>query len=215
METATMEDRPQTLEITDSLKQLIHVKARQVVGKTGLTDADRSDVEQELWLDLLRRWPKFQSGRAGISTFVSRVVSHKVAMILRSRRTAKRASSHNGHSLDVPCRDEDGQMVTEAMLLDEHVHRRRTGQCAPAVLDTLALKVDTAAILSSLDSPERWLCEELMRQSVLEIARASNISRTKVYQMVYNLRKRLVRSGVQSHLEKNMYKLDANGVSNK
>jgi hypothetical protein len=57
MEKAAMATDPKTLEITESLKRLIRSKARQMVGKAGLTDADRPDVEQELWLDLLRRWP--------------------------------------------------------------------------------------------------------------------------------------------------------------
>src|SRR3990172_5832893 len=76
---ATMDFTQNTLEITDSLKRLIRSKALQVVGKAGLTNADRPDVEQELWLDLLERWPKFRPNRARISTFIKRVLNHKVA----------------------------------------------------------------------------------------------------------------------------------------
>lgn len=212
---APMGDTPETLDITDGLKRLIRSKARQVVGKAGLTDADRPDVEQELWLDLLRRWPKFQRDRACTSTFVSRVVSHKVAMILRSRTTAKRASCHNGYSLDIPCRDEDGETVTKAMLLDEHIHRRRTGQHPCTISDMLALKVDTAAVLSSLDAAEFWLCEELMQQSVSAVARAGNLSRTTVYKLVYELRTRFARHGMRNYFDKNVYNSDRNGVSNR
>ena len=75
-----MESPQETLEITDSLKRLIRSKARQVVGKAGLTHSDRADVEQDLWLDLLERWPKFRSDRARTSTFINRVLNHKVAL---------------------------------------------------------------------------------------------------------------------------------------
>ena len=145
-----MESSQETLEITDSLKRLIRSKARQVVGKAGLTHSDRADVEQDLWLDLLERWPKFRSDRASTNTFINRVLNHKVAMILRERRTAKRASSHNGRSLDVLCQDEDGETVTKAVLLHENVHHRRTGQSAPSTFEMLAMKVDMTSVLSSL-----------------------------------------------------------------
>ena len=202
-----MESPQETLEITDSLKRLIRSKARQVVGKAGLTHSDRADVEQDLWLDLLERWPKFRSDRACINTFINRVLNHKVALILRDRRTAKRASSHNGRSLDVFCEDEDGATVTKAVLLHENVHHRRTGQSAPSTFEMLAMKVDMTAVLSSLATRQRWLCEELMERSLVELSRAGILSRTALYQTLYELRRRFEEHGMRTYLREKSVQL--------
>ena len=54
--------------------QIIKFKAKQLVGRVGLTDSDREDLEQEMILDLLQRLPKYNPDRAQRNTFIARVV---------------------------------------------------------------------------------------------------------------------------------------------
>ena len=189
-------------EITPGLKRLIRSKARQVVGKAGLTHSDRSDIEQELWLDLLERWPKFRPQRARSSTFVARVVDHKVALILRTRMTAKRAPAHNGHSLDICCQDADGQTVPRAALLKEQVHNRRTGCCHRSAEENLSLRSDVACVLSKLTADQQQLCQQLTIQSIAKIARDKNLSRAAVYRAVEEVRNHFVETGMQKYFQK-------------
>ena len=201
------------LEITAGLKRLIRSKARQVVGKAGLTNSDRADIEQELWLDLLKRWPKFRPQRARSSTFIARVVDHKVAMILRARMTAKRAPAHNGHSLDLCCQDPDGQTVPRAALLDGQIHSRRTGCYSRSLEDRLALKTDVACVLATLPVGQQQLCRQLMAHSISKIARDGNVSRAAVYRAVEELRTKFAEEGMQDFFRQSADSSPRNGVS--
>lgn len=200
------------LEVTVALKRFICAKARQVVGKAGLTESDRADIEQDLWLDLLERWPKFQPQRARSSTFVARVVNHKVAMILRARLRAKRAPAHNGHSLDICCQDADGQTVAHAALLDEQIHGRRTGYYSYSTEELLALRADVACILSTLSARQQRLCRQLMLHPIAHIARKGNVSRTTVYHAVEQLRNKFADKDIWQFSEKVADSSPRNGV---
>ena len=50
---------------------LIRHKARQLVGKAGLTEDDRQDLEQELMIDLLGRMKHFNPAKGKKTTFMT------------------------------------------------------------------------------------------------------------------------------------------------
>jgi len=82
--------------LDENVQRLIRYKARRMVGKAGLTSSDVDDIAQDICLDLLSRWPTYRPERAQSSTFIARLVEHKLATILRHRR------SQNGTPTVVP-----------------------------------------------------------------------------------------------------------------
>src|SRR2546426_9138681 len=106
----------------------IRFKARQLVGCYGFTQDDREDLEQELGLDLLRRLPRFDPRRAGLNTFVARVVDHAVATIIARQKSSSRGSRAAKISLDDTVPDGEGNETPRSEVLDAAAYLRRTGR---------------------------------------------------------------------------------------
>ena len=106
------ESRP---DITPYAMSFIQCKAKQLVGKCGIHACDRDDIEQELYLNLLERLPKFDESKAKLTTFIQRVVEKKAAMLLRERCSEKNTAYRTAQSLDeVVAQDELGNSMTLA-----------------------------------------------------------------------------------------------------
>ena len=58
--------------------------------RSGFTESDRDDLEQEMMLDLLQRLPKYNPDRAQRNTFIARVVEHKIATLIEARKAGLR-----------------------------------------------------------------------------------------------------------------------------
>ena len=61
---------------------LIRNKARLLVGKAGLSESDRPDLEQELMIDLLERMKRYNPAKAKKTTFMARIVERRIASLL-------------------------------------------------------------------------------------------------------------------------------------
>jgi RNA polymerase sigma-70 factor (ECF subfamily) len=72
-------------DIDDYAVRIIKHKARQLIGRYGLTIFDREDLEQELMIDLLQRMRHFNPAKAKKSTFMARIVERHVATLLEAR----------------------------------------------------------------------------------------------------------------------------------
>ena len=65
-------------------------KANAFVRRCGLAIDEREDVESRLVLTFITRWPKFDSQRASVRTFASRVMDKELTSILRYRLAPSR-----------------------------------------------------------------------------------------------------------------------------
>ena len=65
------------------IQDLAQRKANAFVRRFGFAIDERDDVESQLLLTFLIRWPKFDSGRASVRTFASRVMDKALTSILR------------------------------------------------------------------------------------------------------------------------------------
>ena len=66
-----------------AIQDLAQRKANAFVRRFGFASDEREDVESQLVLTLLVRWPKFDSGRASVRTFASSVMDKALTSILR------------------------------------------------------------------------------------------------------------------------------------
>lgn len=75
-----------TLEnVLPTVRDLAKRKASAYVRRSGLPASARCDVQSELVLRFLARWPKFDEHKSSIRTFASRVMDQELASIWRAQ----------------------------------------------------------------------------------------------------------------------------------
>jgi RNA polymerase sigma-70 factor (ECF subfamily) len=153
---------------------LIKRKARELVGRTGITQQDREDIEQDLTLELIRRLPAFDEKRARRPGFAGLLLDRAAADILRRRRTAKR-DTRTTISLDAqPSPEQPGTPLDGTL-------------GCPDDLDERIAEMDFDEIIATLPDDLRRLVLCLLRSSVAAAARELGISRATIYRRLQEL----------------------------
>ena len=175
------------LELGTYANDLIRSKARQLIGKEGFTSADGDDLEQDLALDLLRRLEKFDPAKSKRTTFMTRVVEHRIATIIEERRAACRDWRRCRDSLDDPFfQDEDEY--------NSHVKYRLDPRTRTA--DDIALTIDLDAALASLPAELRDLWNRLLDSNIHRVSKETGISRDTLYARFKRLQAALLAAGI-------------------
>lgn len=124
--------------------KLVRCKARQIA-----RPSDREDVEQELLLEIVVRWPCFDPRKANREAFVEQIVRNKICKMLRDRRRLKRDTRR-----EVP--------------FDARVHAVAQSDAA---IESLCLRIDVGSVLPNMPQHLRDACDELRRESLAAAAR--------------------------------------------
>jgi len=177
-----------------------HYKARQVIRTKGFTKDDFDDIRQELMRDVLKRLPKFNGGRAGMKTFISRLIDNRIAGLIKHRHAACRDSRRNECSLDDWVHDEDGRWVRRDTTISEDRARAHTCQAPRGRQETLELAMDTAHVMASLPNDLRDLCERLRSQTPTEIHRETGMSRSSLYERIKQIRARFIEADLNQYV---------------
>ena len=180
--------------------EIIRFKARQLVGQAGFTVADRDDLEQELILDLLRRLPKYDPQRGKLTTFIARVIEHKIANLITAQRARKRDYRRSTCSLNEPLKGEDDCTVERAETLDQDDYLLRVGVEPKAGEDLRALALDVAAVVDSLPPELGELCRRLGTETISEISRDTGVSHATLYKSIHRLREIFEDAGLKDYL---------------
>lgn len=175
------------LELGDYANGLIRSKARQLIGKEGFTSADGDDIEQELAFDLLRRLEKFDLAKGKLSTFMARVVEHRIATLIEERRAACRNWRQCLDSLDDPFFQNEDEYHS-------HVKYRLDPRTKSA--DDIALAIDLEAALAALPAELRDLWIRLQDSNLLRISKATGVSRTTLYARLRRLQAALLAADI-------------------
>lgn len=130
--------------------RIIKHKARQLVGRAGFTESDREDLEQEMMLDLLRRLPKYNPDRAQRNTFIARIVEHKVATIIETRKAGMRDYRLCTCSLNDRLEDDEGGSIERLETIDQEEYLRRTGKLSRPAAELRDLSIDLGRVIASL-----------------------------------------------------------------
>ncbi|HEY1759645.1 MAG TPA: hypothetical protein VGG72_30000 [Bryobacteraceae bacterium] len=159
-------------------------RARLLATSAGYRPHDREDLQQELLMDCARRSPKFDPSRGEWRGFVGGIMrNHSTVLAARGlRRTAEVLAEDLARGAD-----NDG----EAML-DVADRRPRRNLAASVVL-----KVDVEHVLRDLPAPLRSLALLLDQMSVQEACQRTRKSRSRIYQMIRQIRQAFVRAGYQ------------------
>lgn len=169
------------LILTDYAKKLIRFKSRQLCRRRDFRFDEPEDVQQELWMALLKAIEQFDPNKASLNTFIDRVVYSAVAMLVRTRQ--RREEQKNGigtDSLDDLAVVGSDQPQSKGELVTDNDLHRRTGKWPR---DERQHRENCEAItraLSAMPNAQRRLCRRLMTSSVQSLSRQLGISRRQV-----------------------------------
>ena len=160
---------------------IVRSKFRQIVGKAGIAPQDRDDIEQELMLVLLRRWPRFNPGRGQPGAFLKKVADRIVANLLRDQQAQKR-DRRGQQSLNMLVRSEDGDLAEWTETISQVDQDRRQGKATRSEEEVMQLRLDLEGVLASMPSLRRELAELLKHMSPSAAARklGRSVDKTKL-----------------------------------
>ena len=165
----------------------IHHKARQLDGRYGFTTSDIDDIEQDLAIDLLVRLRRFDATKACRTTFIARIVDHRIANLIRNRSTAKRDCRRRMVSLSGGSSDsgDETDSVTVTVVDPRSHHDIRSRD----------LRLDVAALMASLPDELQAVATRLHRMSQADIAREFGWSSRHIKRVMAALRQRFATAG--------------------
>ena len=158
-------------------------RASLLVATAGFRSDDWEDLRQEMVLDCLRRSPKFDSSRGDWQGFVRGVVrNHATVLVTRRVRTAHREILAD----DLSC--------NEARAGDDPADKL-DGAPRHDIEAALQMSLDIERVLKGLPSQLQRLALLLSELPVLEVCAKTGKSRSRVYQMIRQLRNAFARAG--------------------
>jgi len=182
-------------------RDVIRHKARQLIGKYGFTRDDYDDLQQEMMLDLLRRLGKYDPSKAGLSTFVARIVDRKVSTLIRHQRQEKRDYRRQVCSLDAQVEDQYGEARGLDEVLSQDAYDDEVARHDRPEAERLDLRLDLSLVLDELPEDLRQLALRLQTRTVAEIARELGVPRSTLYEKgIARLRKIFEDSGLREYL---------------
>jgi RNA polymerase sigma-70 factor, ECF subfamily len=150
---------------------------------SGSRSDDWEDLKQEMILDVLRRFPKFNPARGDWRGFVRGVVrNHGTVLVMRERRRAPEILS-----ADLINRE----AASAAESLDILDMRPRVD-----VVDALHLSLDVRRVVESLPTQLQALAVLLGQMPVKDVCRHIGKSRSGVYQMIGKIRAAFIEAGL-------------------
>lgn len=179
---------------------LIRHKARQLVGKAGLTENDRQDLEQELMIDLLSRMKHFNPAKGKKTTFMTRIVERRISNILEARFAQCRDWRKCTASLNdpIPGGDDDSTERIEQVSSDGQMGHHQGRETIEQRQNDIRLDVDR--VIAALPEDLQELCEKLQSSNMAEIAREMGVPRSTLYGKLTKLRDAFREAGLEEYL---------------
>ena len=171
----------QSVVFTEYAKSCVRVKARQLSQRSEFRRTDEDDLQQTLWLTLLKEAHRFDPQRASPNTFVDRVVNTAAGMVVRRPYRQKRAPGERALSLDgtMVAANGEGKRPLSELISDADLSRR-TGAIGN---DEFARNDDAEAFARAMDAMPgdvRDVCRQVMGGSISSAARDLGMSRRQI-----------------------------------
>ncbi len=186
----------QSALFTEYAKACVRVKARQLSQRSEFRRSDEDDLQQTLWLTLLREARRFDPQRASANTFVDRVVNTAAGMIVRHPYRQKRAAGRKALSLERTKLATGGEVKKPLThLISDADLSRRTGVTRS---DETACHDDAKAFIHAADAmPDdvRDVCRHVMGGSISSAARELGMSRRQIREALQAARPYFERAG--------------------
>jgi RNA polymerase sigma-70 factor, ECF subfamily len=178
---------------------IIRRKIKQIIGRAGFTKQDREDLEQELILRLLQRWPSFNPNVAHRNVFTTTVIERFVATILRDKQAEKR-DHRRVSSLNVTVNIGEDETAELGDTISQRELDTQRGRAPRSDEELSQLRQDLAELMAKLPEKLKALAERLKTETVSEIARDMGVARTTVDAWVRKLRQRFEHTGLKDYI---------------
>lgn len=160
---------PTTLQFA---RKLARIKARQL-GRL-IRSCSREDLEQELLLEVVIGWERFDPARGKPAAFVEHLIQQKAWKLRRAAGSERRTRSFDTNNHDQPAGDDPIRHV--------------------------ALRIDVDVAVSNLPADLRKACDELRRESVSGVARNRGVPRSTLDSSLKRVRETFRRADLDQYL---------------
>jgi len=178
--------------------RLICKKARQLIGRAGLSEEDIQDLEQDLMLDLLIRLEKYDSDRSRRNFFIARIIKCRIATLLEHRRSLRRNSA-----LAVSLNDlitlQDGELAELCDLLSNDGFLKSPARETSETKKN-DLSIDLQLVMEALPPDLQDICSRLFDKNTSQIAREKRVSREKLYEKLDQIKEAFLKAGLEKYL---------------
>lgn len=165
----------------DAVRQM----ARKLKQHPSCATQDTEDLEQELAVHLVQRWPSFDPSRSSKPQFTWVLLWRAAADIITHLSASKR-----------DCRREAPSLSSAALESATPVGKFTRGR---GPLQQTDLSLDLHAATSQLSPTLRWLCEQLRHHNVTAIVGANRVSRSKIYRLIHEIRSQFAKLGLAEY----------------
>jgi RNA polymerase sigma-70 factor (ECF subfamily) len=188
METKTMSKSQNRYEGIDPyVVNQVRYHARKLIRHPAVHGMEVEDIEQELMLDYLSRIQAYDPEKAGLKTFVDRILNHKCANLIEEAKAKKRGGDVQEVSLDAWLEGRDGDEDE----LPDHTYDRT---------EAIHFAIDLNQAVHALPEPLASLLIQLGIFNVSEISRRTGVPRSTLYGSVNELRAELQRRELHHYL---------------
>ena len=153
--------------------QQAEIRASRMVRSNGFGRDDWEDLRQDLLLDYLERLPQFDPERGDLRGFMFGVVRHRSVQLAAQHRRRAQWAADNG---------------------------RASRRCAETNYD---LRLDVEAAVSRLPEHLQGIARLLTERTPREAARVTGKSRSRIYQLIQEIRSAFMKSGVTPDMLRN------------
>ena len=158
--------------------------------------SDLEDLEQELMLDLHRRLPLFDPDKAGLATFIARVVAHCAASLIEKATSAKRGSGIETISLScIIANNQDGHVIELIEVIPSNQGLWMEHQ--PSWSDRIGILIDLNHLIDGLSHFIKQIVVQLIGNTVSGIAQYYGVSRSTLYRIISTIRTIFTEAGYQ------------------
>ena len=178
----------------------IRLQTTKLTGHPYFTPDDHEDIEQELVLDFILRWPDFDPARGSRISFIQMVVKRRCANLIEEIEALKRGQGERPVSLNTLLYADDEDDAME--LLDTIANEEGLWGDAYLGWNQLSadLRLDLERAIATLPPEMALICEKLKTLRVAEVARELGIPRTTVNRAIERLRKTMGDEGLKIYL---------------
>lgn len=186
-------------ELDSFTRGFVRKCARQLAGRFGFRPQDREEIEQRLYLKLVRRLPAADPDDPKWKAFVAITVRRHIVSMIRDQEAEKRdhrrvCSLHVNVSVD-----ERPAELADTIGEDAIPSRRVRARRSPQELAELLLDV-TECLADLNDAQQREFCERLKHASIAQAARDMGIPRTTLNAWLVKLRRRFEERGLRDYV---------------
>lgn len=174
-------------------------KVSEMIGKAGFTEADRMDLQQELFARLIERLRHHDPDRGHRNVYVVTIVDRESCRMLRAAQAQKR-NSCKVTSLQITVVSEDQSERELADAISSTIHETRWNRYSRSSDALMDLFLDLQEFTDGLSEEQQKLVKALKVNTVSEIAEAMKIPRTTLDYRVSKLRKRFEQSDLKKYL---------------